>query len=96
MDATTLTKLIEKRLDILSLPKETRDIVIVRLGENILKRTNLTILETVKEDDMEEVTEMIEKGKLANLLTFLSEKYPELDEKIIAISNDVVSEFLEA
>lgn len=96
MDFTTLTQTIESKLGLSTFPQNVKDAIVVKLAENILERSHLTIAETLTEDEAGEVTAMMEGGKIEAAMNFLSEKHPEIDEKIIAISNDVVAEFLEA
>lgn len=96
MDFTTLTQTIEDRLELSAFPQNVKDAIVVKLAENILERTHLTIAETLTEDEAGDVTAMMKNGKIENVVNFLSEKHPELDEKIVQVSNDVIAEFLEA
>lgn len=95
MNYQTLTQNLEAKLSIADLPKKTKDEILLKLGQAILERTNLTIIESLSEEEAKNVTLLLEDGKLEEVMNFLSEKHPELDEKIVAISNDVVREFLE-
>ena len=96
MDFTTLTQTIESKLELSTFPQNVRDAIVVKLAENILERTHLAVAEVLTEDEAGEVTSMMKEGKIEGVMNLLSEKHPELDEKIIAISNDVIAEFLVA
>ncbi len=96
MDFATLTQTIEDRLELSAFPQNVKDAIVVKLAENILERTHLTIAEALTEDEAGEVTAMMKDGEIEEVMNLLSEKHPELDEKIVQVSNDVIAEFLEA
>lgn len=96
MNFTTLTQTIEEKLELTTYPQNVRDAIVVKLAENILERSHLAIAEALTEDEAGIVTAMMKNGKIEDVVNFLSEKYPELDEKIVTLSNEVIAEFLEA
>jgi hypothetical protein len=96
MDFTTLTQNIEEKLDLSTYPEEVKSSIIIKLAENILERSNLAIAEALTENEAEEIASLIKHGKIEVAMNLLSEKHPELDEKIIVISNEIIAEFLEA
>lgn len=94
MNYTTFTQGLLEKLAISDLPKEAQEEILSALSQNILTRTNLAIASMLHEDEALKMNELLEKGLLEEAMTFLSEKHPELDEKVVEISKDVVDEFL--
>lgn len=94
MNYTTFIKGLEDTLQISLLPEEAREEIIATLSENILTRTNLAIASMLTEDEAEMTNKLLESGKLEEVMNLLSEKHPELDDTIVAISKEVVDEFL--
>lgn len=95
MNYLTFTQELEQKLGLTELPEEAKEMIFQKLGENILERTLLTIVGTLSEEEAGEVNAMFKEGRVEEVMNLLSEKHPELDEKIAIISNDVVREFLE-
>lgn len=94
MNYTTFIEGLTDKLQISLLPEEEQAEIITTLSENILTRTNIAIASMLHEDEARIVNEFLEQGQLEEVMDFLGEKHPELDEKVIAISNEVVAEFL--
>jgi hypothetical protein len=87
---------VENALDLSSLSKEVRELVIKNLGENILQRTLLSIAQTLTEEDAKIVSAKLQDGKLDEVIQFLDEHHPLLNEKVVTISREVIDEFLQA
>ena len=94
MNYTTFIEGLTDRLQISLLPEEEQAEIITTLSENILTRTNLAIASMLDEDEARIINELLEQGMLEEVMDFLGDKHPELDETVIAISNEVVAEFL--
>jgi hypothetical protein len=94
MNYTTFIDGLKQMLDISDLPEEAQEEIVSVLSQNILTRTNLAIASMLQEDEAEKMNELLEKGLLNEAISFLSEKHPELDEKVVEISKEVVDEFL--
>ncbi len=94
MNYTTFIEGLTDKLQISLLPEEEQAEIITTLSENILTRTNLAIASMLDEDEARIINEFLEQGMLEEVMDFLGEKHPELDETVIAISNEVVAEFL--
>lgn len=95
MNYHNLIEDLETKLSIADLPQKNKDEILLKLGQAVLERANLTIAGSLSEDEANNMVVLLQNGKLEEVVTFLSEKHPEIDEKIVAISNDVVREFLE-
>lgn len=94
MNYTTFIQGLEDMLQISELPEDARAEIITTLGENILTRTNLAIASMLTEEEARGVNELLATGKLEEVMNLLSDKHPELDDTVVAISNEVVNEFL--
>ncbi len=94
MNYTTFIEGIEDMLQISDLPNEAKAEIITTLSENILTRTNLAIASMLSENEAQTMNELLEGGKLEEAMNFISEKHPELDDTVVAVSKEVVDEFL--
>ena len=94
MNYTTFIEGLTDKLQISLLPDEEQAEIIATLSENILTRTNIAIASMLDEDEARIVNEFLKQGMLEEVMDFLGEKHPELDETVLAISNEVVAEFL--
>lgn len=94
MNYTTFIEGLENMLQISDFPDEAKEEIVVTLSQNILTRTNLAIASILSEDEAKEMSELLEGGKLEEAMNLLSDKHPELDDTVVAISKEVVDEFL--
>ncbi len=96
MNQDYIIKEVEKRILIENLPEEARNEVVIRLGEAIIERTILTLVTSLTEDEARTVIELQENGSLEELFSYISEKHPEVEGKVLTITDDVITEFLTA
>ncbi len=94
MNYTTFIEGLEDMLQISVLPDAEKEEIITTLSQNILTRTNLAIASILSEEEAKEMNELLEGGKLEEAMNLLSDKHPELDDTVVAISKEVVDEFL--
>ncbi len=94
MNYTTFIQGLEDMLQIADFPDEAKEEIVTTLSNNILIRTNLAIASLLSEEEAQEMNELLEGGRLEETMNLLSEKHPELDDMVIAISKEVVGEFL--
>lgn len=96
MNQDYIIKEVEKRLLIENLPEEARNEVISRLSEAIIERTILTLVTSLTEDEARTVTELQENGSTEEIFSYISEKHPEIEAKVLTLTDDVIAEFLAA
>jgi len=96
MNQNFIIEEVEKRLLIENLPEEVRSEVITRLSEAVLERTILTLVASLTEDEARIVTELQERGAVEEIFSYISEKHPEVEAKVLTLINDVITEFLTA
>ncbi len=94
MNYTTFIKGLEELLQISEFSDEAKEEIVTTLSQNILTRTNLAIASILTEEEAKEVNELLQAGELEGAMNLLGEKHPELDDTVVAISNEVVNEFL--
>lgn len=87
---------LEKKLLIEKLPDELRSEIIGRLSEAVIERTILTIVASLTEEEAQTVTELQEKGELEAAFSYISEKHPEIEVKVLTLIDEVIAEFLAA
>jgi hypothetical protein len=96
MNYQTFIEGLENTLQISDFPDEAKEEIVVTLSQNILTRTNLAIASILSEEEAKTMSDFLENGELEEAMNFLSDKHPELDDKVVAISKEVVDEFLKA
>lgn len=94
MNYATFIQGLEDTLKISSLPEEAREEILTTLSQNILTRTNLAIASMLNEEEAQEVNELLEGGKLEEVMKLLDETHPELSTLVTTLSKEVVDEFL--
>lgn len=94
MNYTTFIKGLEDMLQISELPDEAKEEIVTTLSHNILSRTNIVIASTLNEEEAKVLNELLETGKIEEAMNLLGETHPELDDMVVAISKEVVDEFL--
>lgn len=93
---TVIYKELLTRLDIRTLPEETQDVIITRLGNAILERANIAIATTLTEEEASHLLTLQETADIPTIFTYIDEKHPELDDIITRTSKEVIDEFMKA
>lgn len=93
MGHQALHTLLEEKLSLSKATPEVKDMIIVRLGEAIVERTMLAVVEKLSEEEAKQASTFLSEGKVENFLNLLSETHPELDDMVISITNEVIDEF---
>lgn len=96
MNYQELLQSLEEKLDLTGISQEVKENIIIHIGDSILERTMLAITESLSEDEAGLATTYLQEGDIEKFLLLLSEKHPELHNKVVAISQNVIEEFVEA
>lgn len=96
MNTTLLSQETLKELNINDLPKEIQNEIIARLGENIMKRVTMSILEQTPEPEREKLATEIESKDFEALYAHISKNIPDLDDIVSTRTLEVVNEFKNA
>lgn len=94
MNTDLILKELAKHFNIETLPQETQETIVNRLGETILERTTLLIAETVTEEEAKHILVFQEQGDTEALLTYLYGKHPDLEKEAALIAREVINEFM--
>ncbi|OGZ04332.1 MAG: hypothetical protein A2648_01130 [Candidatus Lloydbacteria bacterium RIFCSPHIGHO2_01_FULL_41_20] len=92
MDPNTLKNLIIRELGAEALPEEARDDLIIKIGENIMKRTTLAILKRLTIEEQNEFEKIAETGDYQVAYNFASSKIENFQE---FIKNEALQEIME-
>ncbi len=90
-----LRRTILEDLGIGHLPLDTQDKILEKLGENIIKRITLVVLENLPEDAQPEFDVVSASGDEAKMQEFLKSKIPNVEELIQKAIQGTISEFKE-
>ncbi len=96
MDYKELTRTLEEKLDLTGISQEVRDTIIIHIGDSILERTMLAITASLSEDEAGLATTYLEEGDIEKFLQLINENHPELNDKVVSISQEVIAEFIKA
>jgi hypothetical protein len=93
MDYRTLTKELEEQLHLESASPEAKEEALIHIGDTIIERTMLAIVENLTEDESEMASKHLKEGDIEGFLLMIDEKHPELHDKVVAITQEVINEF---
>jgi len=86
---------ITQELGIDTLPEEQRGEILARLGENILKKLTIAVLDRIPQEDHAEFDALLKSGELDKLHEFLSVRIPDLDSFMQEEIRKVIARFKE-
>lgn len=95
MDYQTLIKTLEEQLNLGDASEEAKEEALIHIGDTIIERTMLTLVESLTEDEAETATQHLKGGDIEAFLLMINTQHPELNEKVVQITNEVISEFRE-
>ncbi len=95
MDYSTLTKILEEKLDLTDVSQEVKENTFIHLGDSIVERTMLAIASSLSEDEAKLGSTQLKEGDIGTFLDMLNENHPELNETVIKITHEVIDEFIE-
>jgi len=96
MDYSELTRTLEEKLNLTNVPQEVKENVFIHLGDSIIERTMLAIASSLSEDEAKLANTQLGTGDIGGFMDMLKENHPELDGTVLAITNEVIEEFLTA
>ncbi len=83
MDKTTdIRTLLIEELDLADLAPEQADEIVARVGEQIMQRVIISVLDQLSEEDKNTFKELSESKNAEDMQKFLAEKIPNLNELI--------------
>jgi len=95
MDQTDLNNSLIKDLGLEGLPREVQDEVVARLGENILRRITVSIVEKISPEARQEFDSISQAGDSERMKTFLNGQIPDFDNFVKGEVSKSVQEFKE-
>jgi hypothetical protein len=93
MDATELKNKVLKELGAENISAEAQNELLVRIGENIMKRSTLAILKALSISDQEEFSRIADTGNYQAAHAFASSKINNMDELMAKEARDEISDF---
>lgn len=93
IDQNDLNNTLIKDLGMEGLPREVQDEVIARLGENILRRITVSIVEKISPEARHEFDSISEAGDSERMKTFLNGQIPDFDNFVKGEVEKSVMEF---
>lgn len=93
IDQNDLNNTLIKDLGMEGLPREVQDEVIARLGENILRRITVSIVEKISPEARHEFDSISEAGDSERMKTFLNGQIPDFDNFVKGEVEKSVTEF---
>ncbi len=87
----TKEELIEK-LGIASVDPETQDAMLKNVGAAVSGRIINKVTEKLSEEDLDILTNMIDRNDDAGVVTLIKSKYPNYDEFALQVENEVIEE----
>lgn len=92
MDPNTVRNLIAKELGVEDAPEDVKDELMIKIGENIMKRTTLAILKRLTTEEQGEFEKIASTGDYQTAYDFASSKIDGFQE---FIKKEAVQEMLE-
>ena len=90
-----LIQIILKDLEIGHLPSDAQDKILEKLGENIIKRITLAVLENLPEEARPEFDAISESGNQEKLQEFFKLQIPNIEELLQKTIQFTINEFKE-
>jgi len=93
MDTTKVQNLIEENMGLSGLPKEAREMIISKLGENILRRCMVAVFEAIPEGSREEWKRLAESGDYKKSYEYAKEKIGDINSLVERETKAEIEEF---